>query len=311
MNRRTGGGLWVCLSALCALGTALGATGTASASGFWEHWGDGRAELSGYRLVEPRYGANRAGSAVLIFVTEDFSDSLRVKADPGRHPESDVYPVLKLNTVRKFQTGIYDYSVLTSTFARIAFGFPVAKISFSSQEWCGHVFQQLLPSPGAVESVSHSYFDGEADAKRTLPAPAGGIYEDALPILLRGLVKPFLAPGGSQRIPLLPSLWRARVEHRPLAWTMATVTRAAEEETVVAPAGSFRVDRFTVAIDGGTSLVFQIEAAYPHRIVRWSSNAGEEATLLGSTRLAYWKLNAPGGEQHLRELGFPDSSRPR
>jgi hypothetical protein len=49
-----------------------------------------------------------------------------------------VYPVLKLNAVRKFQTGIYDYSVLTSTFARTAAGFPVAKLSFSIQEWCGH-----------------------------------------------------------------------------------------------------------------------------------------------------------------------------
>ena len=86
---------------------------------FWPHWSDNKAEMNGYRLVQPRYGAKRAGTAVLIYVTEDFSDSLRVKADPGQHPASDVYPVMKLNDVRHFQTGIYDYNVMTSTFARV------------------------------------------------------------------------------------------------------------------------------------------------------------------------------------------------
>ena len=46
------------------------------------------------------------------------------------------------------------------------------------------------------------------------------------------------------------------------------------------------------------------EAAPPYRLVRRSSTSGEEAVLLGSTRLPYWKLNAPGGEKHLRELGL-------
>ena len=93
-----------------------------TAQDFWAHWGDGKAELNGYALKQPRYGAVRTGTAVLIFVTEDFSDSLRVKADPGKHPASDVYPVLKLNAVRDFQTGIYDYNVMTSTFLRVAPG---------------------------------------------------------------------------------------------------------------------------------------------------------------------------------------------
>lgn len=277
----------------------------AGAAEFWDHWGDGRAELSGYRLIQPRYGADRAGHAVLIFVTEDFSDSSRVKADPGRHPERDVYPVLKLNAVRKFQTGIYDYSVLTSTFTRLAAGLPVTKISFSSQEWCGHVYHQLLPFPHGIESVSHSYFDGEADAARRLPARADGVYEDALPILLRGLLGPYLAPGESRRVPFLPSLWRVRAGHEPLAWTTATISSAAAEQTVVVPAGRFRTRGFRVAIDGGATLEFQLDAAYPHRLVRWTTNAGEQAMLLRSTRLAYWKLNAPGGERYLAELGLP------
>ena len=155
---------------------------------FWKHWGDGQAEISTYRLVTPRYGEKREGQAVLIYVTEDMSDTLRVKADPGKHPASDVFPALKLNHVRSFQAGIYDYRIMTSTFARVAQGFPVAKISFTSQEWCGQVYHQLLPRGASIESVSHSYFDGEADATMKLPMMPAGVLEDQLWILLRDLL---------------------------------------------------------------------------------------------------------------------------
>src|SRR5207247_9146539 len=115
----------------------------APAQDFWAHWGDGRAELNGYRLVQPRYGATRTGTALPDFVTEDMSDALRVKADPGQHPAADVYPVMKLNAIRDVQTGIYDYNVMTSAFARVADGWPVAKVSFASQGWCGDVSHPL------------------------------------------------------------------------------------------------------------------------------------------------------------------------
>ena len=74
----------------------------------------------GYDLVFPRYGQPRHGVAVTIFVTETFSNTLRVKADPGKHPSSDRFPVMKLNLVEDFQTGIYDYNLMTSTFVALA-----------------------------------------------------------------------------------------------------------------------------------------------------------------------------------------------
>jgi hypothetical protein len=271
---------------------------------FWAHWGDGRAELNGYRLVQPRYGAGRGGTAVLIYVTEDFSDSLRVKADPGRHPPSDVYPVLKLNAVRDFQTGIYDYNVMTSVFARVAAGWPLAKVSFSSQEWCGHVWHQLVPRDGRLASLRHSYFDGEADATEKLELPADGVMEDALPILVRGWLGAYLPPGGSRTVPFLPSLLRARLEHRPLAWGQATIAVAAQPWPVTVPAGRLEVLTWTVAPEGGPRMTFEVEVATPRRLVRWTSEAGERGELLGSDRLAYWKLNGPDGQQYLKKLGF-------
>jgi hypothetical protein len=289
--------------ALAVLAT-LGPT-DARAEDFWKYWGDGKAELAGYRLTQPRYGARRSGTAVLIFVTEEMSDSLRVKADPGKHPAADVYPVMKLNEVRDFQTGIYDYNVMTSVFARVLPGWPVAKVSFSSQEWCGHVYHQLLPRAEAVAGVSHSYFDGEADGSETLPFPRDGVYEDALPILLRGWGMFYLKPGESRLVPFLPSLLAARLAHKPLAWGKAMVRRAPETSSLTAPAGRFEVNVWTVALEGGATTTFAFEARPPYRLVKRAKDDGEELLLLRSTRLAYWKLNGPGGEKHLKELGLP------
>ena len=221
-----------------------------TAQDFWAHWGDGKAELNGYALKQPRYGAVRTGTSVLIFVTEEFSDTLRVKADPGKHPASDVYPVMKLNAVRDFSTGIYDYSVMTSAFLRVAPGWPVAKVSFSSQEWCGHVWHQVVPRDGKLAGLFHSYFDGEADGVDDLAFPKDGVFEDALPVLLRGWNGDYLKPGESRVVPFLPSLLWARLHHKPLAWTKATIARAASTRFVTVPAGRFDVDRLHRG-DGG------------------------------------------------------------
>ena len=143
---------------------------------FWKRWGDGKGELSSYDLTFPRYGELRKGLAVTVFVTETFSNSLRVKADPGKHPPSDEFPVMKLNLVEDFSTGIYDYNLLTSTFVALApvngrAAGSVTKVSFNSQEWCGGVYSQLLFDSGSARWTSHSYFDGEADQSRPSPSP--------------------------------------------------------------------------------------------------------------------------------------------
>lgn len=275
-----------------------------AAQDFWAHWGDGKAELNGYALTQPRYGEPRPGRAVLVYVTEDFSDTLRVKADPGKHPPSDVYPVMKLNAVREFPTGIYDYDVMTSTFLRVAPGWPLAKVSFSSQEWCGHVWHQIAPRGSRLAGLFHSYFDGEADGVDDLEWPAGGVVEDALPVLVRGWMGAWLRPGESRTVPLLPSLLWARLRHQPLAWTKAQVSRSAATRAVSVPAGRFEVTVYTVAVEGGRTLTFEVEAASPFRLVRQAGPEGEELALRGSTRLPYWRLNGPGGERHLKELGF-------
>ena len=88
---------------------------------FWSIWGDGQAELAGYDLTIPRYNQPRRGVAVTIFVTETFSNSARVKSDPGKHPPSDEFPVMKSNLVKDYQTGIgCDYFTTTPKCQRIS-----------------------------------------------------------------------------------------------------------------------------------------------------------------------------------------------
>lgn len=67
--------------------------GRARADALWKAWGDGKAEHDGYTLIEPRYGQARTGTAVMIFVTEGFSESdegnesyLRQLGLPGPRP---------------------------------------------------------------------------------------------------------------------------------------------------------------------------------------------------------------------------------
>ena len=323
LPRLVGGALGACV--LAALW--LGLPASARADAFWAYWGDGKAELAGYSLRISRYGQLRDGSLVLIFVTEDFSDSARVKADPGKHPAGDVFPAMKLNAVRRFQTGIYEYSTMTSVFVRAdglgalptagaGMGKPpvLSKVSFSSQEWCGHVFHQVLPrvDSGALRlfSQSHSYFDGEADDQRTLSWSADALSEDELPLRLRRYAgRPESLPAGTSRsVPLLSSLLRVRLGHQPLSIESATVEHLPERTTLVTLAGSFPARSYVVKRKSGETTTYFVEEAVPHRLLGYrtiqSGAIVEEALLRGSTRLPYWQLNHRGNEAYLKQLGL-------
>ena len=61
---------------------------------FKKYWYAGEAEISSYQLEQARYGEIRKGTAVLIYVTEDFLPKKQVKAD---YQNTNNVPVLKLN----------------------------------------------------------------------------------------------------------------------------------------------------------------------------------------------------------------------
>lgn len=126
---------------------------------FKNYWFSGEAEISSYFLNQSRYGENREGTAVLIFVTEDFLPEAQIKANSQN--EGNI-AVLKLNMTKNFITGIYPYSIMQSTFYPLEGDNHALKVSTSIQEWCGQVYMQLN-NRRDFEIVLNSYFEGEAD----------------------------------------------------------------------------------------------------------------------------------------------------
>ncbi len=280
---------------------------------FGATWHDGKAEMNGYRLTVRRYGQMRRGQVVAVFVTEPFSESKRVKVDDPNANPADTFDALKLNLVRDFQTGIYDYNTMASLFVRTGDLQPV-KETFSSAEWCGHVYLEMLFNKDGIGRKLFSYFEGESADDR-LPAKQGGVTEDALMILLRGLKGDYLAAGGSRTVDFLPGPFHARLSHTPPRWTTARIARSAAPAPVTVPAGTFQVSVWSVSVGDGRTGRFDIEEAWPHRIIRWSwtAEAGENgrgseglesAELTGSERLQYWRMNGEGDEAARQKLGL-------
>jgi len=281
---------------------------------FDEYWHDGKAELDGYRWTGSRYGETRDGWAVMVFVTEPFSRSKFVKVEDPRQDSADTFDALKLNLIREFQTGIYDYNTMTSVFDR-SVDFEPVKITFSSAEWCGHVFQQLLFRDNQIEETYLSYFENESGA-RTFPRIGGGLAEDNLFILLRGLRRDFLPAGEERSFPFIPGAFHRRVTHGSMDWTQARIRRSLEPETVEVPAGSFSAIVYMIETEDGRVGRFHVEEAHPHRILRWvwTSRTEDDAStgvqieageLTGTARLKYWELNRNGHESYLSVLGLP------
>ncbi len=283
---------------------------------FWKQWGDGRAELAGYELTITQYGQQRKGVAVTIFVTERFNDEKRVKAEPPKRSASGRtgdYSVMKLNLIKDFPTGIYDYNMMSSIFVALEplrgrpAGSPV-KVSFSAQEWCGHVYHQLLFDKSNVRQEQHSYFEARADSKDTLPYPQSGIAEDTLFHWARGFAGPVLVAGETVDVRMLTSLQTARLKNEGSAWKNAKLSRAGETARITVPAGMFEVEQFTAAIEAGDKWTFYIEKASPRRIIKWERGADEVGELLASERLKYWEMQADGQKAVLDKLGL--SARP-
>ncbi len=131
---------------------------------FNDYWYSSKAEISSYDLSQARYGKNYKGHSVLVFVTESFLPLKQVKADSNN---KNNIPILKLNEVKKFNTGIYPYSLMTSVFSPITkiektkINHPL-KISFSMQEWCGNTYMQLN-NKEVFNIKSYSYFEKSGD----------------------------------------------------------------------------------------------------------------------------------------------------
>ena len=88
------------------------------------------------------------GKAVLIYVTEDFLNKEQVKANRKSKVSQTV---LKLNRTKKFNTGIYPYSIMTSLFTRLGQKKPLAK----DYHFCSRMVWTSLYSIKSERSITN------------------------------------------------------------------------------------------------------------------------------------------------------------
>lgn len=176
---------------------------------FNQYWYKQGAEITSYELSQHRYTEIRKGYVVNIFVTEPFDKIKQVKSD-NPSGNKNATQVLKLNQIKKFNTGIYQYSIMNSAFTPIeSSDLTPLKTSASIQEWCGHVYLQLNQKEKGYDLSGYSYFESEGDVKMKLPA---AIVEDGLWNTIR--LNPNKLPVGDKM--MIPSVNYLKLMHKDL-----------------------------------------------------------------------------------------------
>ncbi|MBL7827007.1 MAG: hypothetical protein JNJ57_10280 [Saprospiraceae bacterium] len=252
---------------------------------FNEYWYAGLAELNSYSLEQARYGELRKGEAVMVFVTEPFSKEKQVKAD---NPGPTDYNVMKLNMEKKFLTGIYPYSMLTSSFVPVDDTRAHAtKVTASVQEWCGHVFSQLNNRDGKYQVEARSYF--EADGDRNFELPITWL-EDELWAKIR--LNPDLLPTGELEI--IPAFFYLRLLHKDVKNYKAVASKQQLEGGITAYRLMYPELNRELTIRFGTNFPYTIEGWEETYVDGWNAAAQKlttKATKIKTLRLDYWTKN--------------------
>ncbi|MVM40022.1 hypothetical protein GO730_24380 [Spirosoma sp. HMF3257] len=270
---------------------------------FTNYWFSNKAELNSYQLKQAKNGALNPGEAMLIFMTEDFRTDKQVKATKG----DNTIPVLKTTSSKKFSTGLYDYSLLTSVFTPINTSkntpplFPnTLKVSLSDQEWDGHSYLQVNYRNNGYQVSGKSYYEKESDENYTI---AKAMFEDELWNRIR--LNPDKLPTGE--LQLIPGTMATRLRHKPLEPLPAKATLA-EYEGVLYPGTYLKSYTIEYPTDDRT-MVIVFEKLFPHKIVGWEETYDTKDNLLTSravlkktNQVDYWNHKAPADSVLRKEL---------
>lgn len=255
---------------------------------FAEFWLQDTAEITHYKLEQARYGEIHNGHSVHIFVTEPFNTAKQVKDDPPyKYPNTQT--VLKHNYTKNFNTGIYPYSIMTSSFSPIApeKSQKPLKVNMSMQEWCGHVFSQLNSDWLSYKFQQFSYFEKDSDLKYNIKQ---AIPEDGIWNMIR--LNPNKLPIGSFNI--IPALANARLMHVPVKAEKAIGTIVPDKDNIVKYAVEY--------VNSKRKLTIAFDRNFPFTIEWWEDTYKDgfrknrkESTTRGAKvqriKLDYWKKN--------------------
>lgn len=219
------------------------------------YWYQGKAEIGTFDVVQERYGELREAEQVNVFVTEDFSAKKQVKLDNSAAAGADRLPVLKLNLIRRYKTGIYDYSMMLSAFSTSQSPESYAlKTTTTIQDWCGHVFTQLNAlSKGHYRLREFSYFESEGDSDMELKQD---LLEDEIWTALRLNPNRFM----KMEVSVLPSTFYCRLRHKPFKPEKAQISiDKGEKESLL----------HLVYSNISRKLDIRFETTAPYRILGW------------------------------------------
>ncbi|CAM2008448.1 hypothetical protein [Acanthopleuribacter pedis] len=285
---------------LCLAPLLAGPPETVDAT-FHQFWYQGKAELSRYELKQSRYGELREGDTVLIFVTEPLLQKEQVKRERGDAPADTV---LKLNAQHQFNTGLYSYSLMTSTFTRVDYRQPeTKKVTFTGQDWCGHSFMQINRTADQYAYQIRAYFQNPGDTEGRFEK--GAVLEDELLNWIR--LAPAHLPTGKIRV--VPSLQFQRLKHLPAA---AVAAEASLTETGDHDFGDATLYRYRVVFpDLERTLDIYFTQSAPFRIEGWADRFPDGGKPMTTTARRthtvwepYWNQNRNSDAANREKLGL-------
>lgn len=271
---------------------------------FKDYWYQGKAELNTYEVSQNRYKDLHPGEVIAIFVTEDFLTDKQVKNDRYQNPNS--VSVLKTNLINRFTTGLYDYSIMTSTFTPVDVSQNpyTLKVTTSAQDWCGQAWMQINKRKQGYDMQLHSYFENEADQKGKAPH---ALLEDEIMNKIR--INPAILPTGETT--MIASNQFLRLSHQAFAPTQVVASLNAYEGS------DFTGDNLQVYSlkmpEYQRNLSFIFEGKAPYRIEGWTDTYPSAFDKKLRTSIAkrkqtmlepYWNLNKKVDRAKRKDLGI-------
>lgn len=269
---------------------------------FRKYWFSNKAEISSYDLQQAQYGELNEGQAVMIFVSEDFRLDKQVKLESDA--KENATPVLKLNFIKKFITGIYDYSMYTSVFTPVQTNtFPASlKVTNTNQEWCGQSFMQLNYHQNGYQILGKSYFEEEVSEECHIDY---AMLEDELWTKIRLLSIEQLPKGN---VLLIPSMNVLRLRHKKVQAEMAKIKLEAYKGDSTFK-GKDLMDYQIKFPESQRDLRIIFEKGFPHQIVGWEDTYEVKKKKLTSRGIlkatiqnAYWEKNSPADTTYRKLL---------
>ncbi|MFY7912188.1 MAG: hypothetical protein ACOVO2_21665 [Emticicia sp.] len=269
---------------------------------FRKYWFSNKAEISSYDLQQAQYGNINQGEAVMVFVNEDFRLDKQVKLESDA--KEIATPVLKLNFIKKFITGIYDYSMYTSVFTPIQTNtFPATlKVSNTNQEWCGQSFLQLNYHQNGYQVIGKSYFEEEVSEECHIDY---AILEDELWTKIRLLPLDQLPQGNVLMVPSMTSL---RLRHKKVQAEMTKIKLQPYKGDSTFK-GKDLMDYQIYFPESQRDLRIIFEKGFPHHIVGWEDTyelrkkkLTSRAVLKATIQNAYWEKNTPADTTYRKLL---------